>query len=62
MCNVIVDSIDIKNHFPSVIELGISTDWDHDFKDEKVINSLWKYFQSYNKTYFYSEMADILSI
>ena len=49
MCSVIVDSIDIKNRFPSVIEHSITTHGDHDFKDEKVIFSLWKYSKSCTK-------------
>ena len=62
MCSVIVDSIDIKNRFPSVIELSITTHGDHDFKDEKVIFSLWKYSQSYIKIYFSYEIVDVVSI
>ena len=35
MCQIIVDSIYIKNHFPSVLELGIYIQLNPDFKDKK---------------------------
>ena len=62
MCSVIVDSIDIKNRFPSVFELGISTHWYHDFKDEKVIFSLLKCSKSCRMMYLYYEIVDLVNI